>query len=104
MRMDYKEEASSLTKENGSLDSKAILPFENIRTDTPYNVVMRVKIINRALVRYPQVTPLACRIKGCINKKRNGRCGLKKVELELDSDDILTGNCLMFVRIAKEGV
>ena len=40
--------------------------------------------------RYP------CRIKDCINKLRNGRCGLDMCRLEANKDNSLTGKCLDF--------
>jgi hypothetical protein len=58
--------------------------------------IKRAKIYYRALVRYPQITQLPCGIKGCIHKKRNGRCGLKECRLELDEKDNLTGICLCY--------
>ncbi len=58
--------------------------------------VVRGKIYYRALVRYPQITPLPCKIRECIHKKRNGRCGCKETRLELDENDNLTGKCLCF--------
>ena len=53
-------------------------------------------VTSRALVRYPQRVPLPCKIKGCANKKRNGRCGLEECLLELDENEKLTGKCLSF--------
>jgi hypothetical protein len=58
--------------------------------------IKKCKVYYRALVRYPQTTQLPCKIKGCIHKKRNGRCGLHECRLELDEKDDLTGICLCF--------
>ena len=59
-------------------------------------ILIKGNIYYRTLVRYPQRTQLPCAIKGCIHKKRNGRCGLKECHLELDGDENLTGTCLSF--------
>jgi hypothetical protein len=56
----------------------------------------KAKIYYRALVVYPKYTQLPCTIKGCVHKKKNGRCGLKETRLELDEHDNLTGVCLCF--------
>jgi hypothetical protein len=58
--------------------------------------IIKGHIYYHALVRYPQRTQLPCTIKGCIYKKRNGRCGLKECRLELDKDENLTGICFCF--------
>ena len=58
-------------------------------------IIIKSKVYYRGLCRYPQRTPLPCSIKGCKNKKRNGRCGLKEVHLELDDNRDLTGKCFM---------
>lgn len=59
-------------------------------------IITKGKVYYRALVCYPQSTQLPCKIKGCIHKKRNGRCALKECHLELDEDEKLTGTCLCF--------
>ena len=41
-------------------------------------------------MRYP------CRIRGCANKLRNGRCGLNMCRLEVTEKRELTGRCLDF--------
>jgi len=64
-------------------------------------IVAKGKIYYRALVCYPQMTQLPCKIKGCIHKKWNGRCGLKECRLELDEDDNLTGVCFCFEKKMK---
>ena len=61
-----------------------------------HKIIVKAKAYSRALVMYPKCTQLPCSIKGCINKKRNGRCNLKECYLELDQDDSLTGICLSF--------
>jgi hypothetical protein len=58
--------------------------------------IIKAKVYYRALVLYPRLTPLSCKIKGCQHKKRNGRCGLKETRLELDENKNLTGVCLCF--------
>ena len=58
--------------------------------------VKKCKIYYRALVWYPQHTQLPCTIKGCVHKKRNGRCGLREARLELDENDNLTGKCFCY--------
>ena len=61
-----------------------------------HKTIIRAKVYYRALVAYPQRTQLPCKIRGCIHKKRNGRCGLKETRLELDENRNLTGVCLCF--------
>jgi len=39
-----------------------------------------------------------CKIKGCSNKLKNGRCGLNMCRLESREDKSLTGICLDFVQ------
>lgn len=64
--------------------------------NSPERIKLFAKVCYRALVKYPQFTPLPCSIKGCMSKKRNGRCGLEECHLKLDENDELTGECLMF--------
>ena len=43
---------------------------------------------------YTRLNPYPCKIKGCIYKKRNGRCGRDMWRREFDVNGTLTGKCL----------
>jgi len=60
---------------------------------------LNAKVLQRWLCRYNGGFNLRypCKHKGCINKLRNGRCGLDMARLEIDEHKILTGKCLDFV-------
>lgn len=62
--------------------------------DGGHNIITKAKVYYRALVCYPFAYP--CRIKGCAHKKRNGRCGLREIRLELDEKGNQTGVCSCF--------
>jgi hypothetical protein len=57
---------------------------------------LRGEIIGRWLCRYNGGcnSRYPCRHKGCLNKLRNGRCGLDMARLEVDEYRNLTGKCL----------
>lgn len=83
---------------------KEIIKDEDLFSYDKYEAhekVTRVKVLYRALIRYPRLNQMPCKIKGCIHKKRNGRCGLEKCQLELDDNDNLTGTCLCFKKKEK---
>jgi hypothetical protein len=61
-----------------------------------HKTIVTAKVLYRALVCYPQCTPLPCRVKRCAHKKKNGRCSLKECCFERDEDNNLTGICLCF--------
>lgn len=57
------------------------------------------KVTGRWLCRYNGgINPrYPCIIKDCVNKLRNGRCGLDMCRLEVDEKRTLTGNCLDYL-------
>ena len=51
-------------------------------------------VIERWVCRYNKLNPYPCKIKGCWNKKGNGRCALNECRLEVNFAGMMTGVCL----------
>jgi hypothetical protein len=63
----------------------------------PYEVKSKYAIVERWRPYYNKTNPrYPCKIKGCKNKLRNGRCGLDEAKLEVDINHNYTGKCLSF--------
>ena len=51
-------------------------------------------VIERWEEHYNKFNSYPCKRKGCVHKKRNGRCNLKMWRKEIDIDGLPTGKCL----------
>lgn len=69
----------------------------------PKEYGMTCKVIERWYCKYNRFHSYACPHKGCLNKKRNGRCGLQMCRLESDEKNNLTGRCLDFKKELQDG-
>ena len=104
MQIKLREAKNMLEIKNKGKMKKEMMKGEHLFSYDKYEAhekVIRAKVLYRALIRYPQFNQMPCKIKGCIHKKRNGRCGLEKCQLELDDNDDLTGICLCFKKEEK---
>jgi hypothetical protein len=67
----------------------------------PKSYGLTATVLERWENRYTTFRCYPCRIKGCANKKRNGRCKLEVIRLEVDEHRNRTGRCLDFVATPK---